>query len=193
MINIRPAVKGDAPVISQIIQMALHSEGCEALAGGKERLPLLDTLFTRLCAMDNSQYSYLNTLIAEDHEGNVAGGIVSYDGSRLQELRRAFITEANDITGYDLKEEDFDDETSPDEIYLDSIAVFPQYRGQGVARQLIEAAMHLHRGSGKQFGLLCAPGNDNAYQLYERLGFKEVGMRPFAGIDMHHLTRPFQN
>lgn len=191
MINIRPAVKGDSPVISQIIQMALHSEGCEALAGGIERLPLLDTLFTRLCAMDNSQYSYLNTLIAEDHKGNVAGGIVSYDGTRLHELRRTFITEASDIMGYDLKEEDFDDETSPDEIYLDSMAVFPQYRGQGVASQLLEAAIRSHSDSGKQFGLLCAPGNDNAYRLYERLGFKEVGMRPFAGIDMHHLTRPF--
>lgn len=188
-IKIRAAVPADSPAIAEIIQMALHEEGCEALAGGKERLPLLQQLFTALCCMENSQYSYRNTLVAEDEAGNIAGAIVSYDGARLHELRRAFIAKANEMLGYDLREDDFDDETSPDEIYLDSMAVYPAFRGRGLARRLMNAAMDSHKDAGKQFGLLCAPGNDNAYALYERLGFTEVGMRPFAGIDMHHMTR----
>lgn len=188
-ITIRPGRRADAPAIAQVVMEALHAEGCRNLAGGEERLPLLADVFTQLCAADNSQYSYRNTLVAEDADGTVAGAIVAYDGARLHELRRAFILKANEILGYDLREEDMHDETDGGEIYLDSLAVFPEYRGKGLARQLLNAAMDAHRDAGKPFGLLCAPANPDAYKLYLRLGFADIGTRPFAGITMRHLRR----
>lgn len=186
---IRDARQEDAEAISRAIQMALHEEGCMALAGSEDRLPLVDRTFTALAGRPDSQYSYVNSIVAEDAEGNVAGAIVSYDGALLHQLRQAFVEEANDIMDANFIEEEMDLETSDDEVYLDSLAVFPEYRGRGLARKLIDAACQRHAASGKPFGLLCAPGNDDAYALYQRLGFREIGLRPFAGIMMRHMTR----
>ena len=187
--RIRKGRPEDAPAISRVIRMALHEEGCMALAGTEDRLPLIYKVFTTLAERPDSQYSYLNTLVAEDPDGNVAGAIVCYDGARLHQLRRAFVEVANDLTGSNFVEEEMDLETSDDEIYLDSLAVFPEYRGRKLAMRLIDAACRQHADTGKPFGLLCAPGNDNAYRLYEYLGFREIGLRPFAGIMMHHMIR----
>lgn len=186
---IRDARPEDAQSISRAIQMALHEEGCMALAGKEENLPLVDKTFAILAGRPDSQYSYLNSIVAVDADGNIAGAIVSYDGAQLHPLRQAFVEVANNVTGSNFVEEEMDLETSDDEVYLDSLAVFPEYRGQGLARKLIDAACQRHAGSGKPFGLLCAPGNDDAYTLYERLGFREIGLRPFAGIMMHHMVR----
>lgn len=188
-IKIRAARKEDAPIIAKVVMMALHDDGCQKLAGGSERLPLLEDLFTHLCESDNSQYSYLNSLIAEDDNGEYAGAIVAYDGVRMHDLRHAFVDAANSMMGYNLREEEMDNETDASEIYLDSVAVFAPFRGQGLASRLIDAAIERHKPSGKPFGLLCDPDNINAYNLYSRLGFVDLGMRKFAGIPMRHMQK----
>lgn len=182
-----PARKADAPFIAKVVMTAIGDEISLAFAGSPDRLPLVDEMFSRLAGSENSQYSYANTLVALAPDGKVAGAIVSYDGARLHELRREFIRLSNEMLGSDFKEENFKDETSPDEIYLDSLCVFPEYRGQGIAAQLIAAACEAHKSSGKPVGLLVDPDNPRAKRLYERLGFREVGQRPFAGVMMHHL------
>lgn len=187
--KIRKATRQDASRIARAVMMAIHDEGCEMLAGGKDRVPLLDDVFIPLAQSDNSQYSYLNSLVAEDPQGNVAGVIVGYDGARLHELRQAFVETANRVLGYNWKEEEFDEETTPDEFYLDSLAVFPEYRSQGLARKLIDAMVQANSDIKKPFAMLCEPTNRNAYELYTRMGFQDVGMRRFAGIPMRHLIR----
>ena len=189
-ILIREGRKEDAPFIAKMLQSALHEEGCLKLAGSQERLPLLDLVFRRLCASENSQYSYLNTLIAEDHDGRLAGALVSYDGALLQPLRRAFIAVANEVLAAGFSEENLDDETNPEEFYLDSLAVEPEFQGRGIASALIRAAIGRHSASRKPFGLLCAYGNDDAFRLYERLGFNFVDVVKFAGLEMRHMQFP---
>lgn len=187
--KIREGRPEDAEAISKVVQMAMHEECCLAFAGTEERLLLVDETFTILAGRPDSQYSYRNTLVAEDAQGNVAGAIVSYDGARMHELRQAFVEVANRVMDCGFVEAEMDNETSDDEIYLDSLAVFPAYRGNGLARKLMDAACRRHASAGKPFGLLCAPGNDDAYALYGRLGFQEIGLRPFAGITMRHMVR----
>lgn len=188
-INIRPGRQADAPAIARAVIMAVGEEIALSLAGSAERRHLVDETFTRLAARTDSQYSYLNTLVAETPDGEIAGLIVSYDGADLHRLRRAFIREANEVLGIHFDENKMDDETSPDEIYLDSLAVFPEFRGHQLGRRLIEAAAEHHAASGKPLGLLCDPDNPRAQHIYEKLGFKTVGRRPFAGVMMHHMTR----
>ena len=185
--TIQAARKEDAPVIAEVVLTAVGDEIRNSFAGTPDRLPLVTDVFTRLAESEDSQYSYTNTLVALAEDGSVAGAIVSYDGARLYPLREAFIRVANEVLGMNLKAEDFEDETSPDEIYLDSLCVFPEHRGQGLAAELIAAAIERHKDSGKPVGLLVDPDNPRARRLYDRLGFKEVGMRPFAGVMMHHL------
>lgn len=185
--KIIPARKTDAPAIARTVMMAVGDEISLSFAGTPDRLPLVTEVFTRLAESENSQYSYTNTLVALTPEGKVAGAIVSYDGAELHRLRREFISVANEVLGMDMREEEFTDETSSDEVYLDSLCVFPEYRGQKLAGRLIEAACRRHVDAGKPVGLLVDPDNPRARRLYESLGFREVGQRPFAGLSLIHI------
>ena len=51
---------------------------------------------------------------------------------------------------------------------LASIAVYPEYRGQGIARAIIE---HLLRGSPRPLYLMCESSNG---ALYEKFGFRVI-------------------
>lgn len=186
--RIRPATPDDAPAIARGIIMAVGEEIATDFAGSPERLPLVEKVFTDLARRDDSQYSYRNSLVAETRDGEIAGIIVSYDGALLHDLRPAFCEEAAATLGINIKSEDMHDETSPDEIYLDSLAVFPPYRRNGLGRKLIAAAIESHKGAGKPIGLLCDPPNKKARLLYESLGFKPAGQRPFADTMMDHLV-----
>ncbi len=186
--RIRPATPADAQAIARGIIMAVGEEISTAFAGSPERMPLVEKVFTDLARRDDSQYSYRNSLVAEAPDGEIAGIIVSYDGARLHALRPAFCEEAAATLGINIKSEDMFDETTPDEIYLDSLAVFPPFRGQGLARKLIAAAVESHKDSGKPVGLLCDPPNRKARRLYDSLGFKPAGQRPFADTMMDHLV-----
>jgi len=157
------------------------------LAGSPDNIHSVYRVFALLAAREDTQYSYRNTLVALTSDDEVAGVIVSYDGARLHELRKPFIETANRILGTKFDETTLEDETSDDEIYLDSICVFEPYRGQGLGRKLIEAAADRHKDSGKPLGLLVDYDNPGARSLYVKLGFKPVGQRPFAGTVMEHM------
>ena len=185
--KIIPAKRDDAHFIAQTVLGAIGTEHTLHMAGSEERLPLVEELFTELASRDDSQYSYLNTLIAVTPDGKRAGAVISYDGSKLFSLREAFIKEVNRLLGWNLRQEDFTDETSPDEVYLDSLMVLPEYRCQGLGTLLIEEAGKKAREAGKPLGLLVAFDNPSARRLYAGIGFKSMGNRPFAGKDMEHM------
>lgn len=181
------AKREDASFIAQAVLGAIGAEHTLHMAGSEDRLPLVEEVFTNLAAMDNSQYSYLNTLIAVTPDGKRAGAIISYDGAKLRYLREAFVNEANRILGWNLNQKDFNDETSPDEVYLDSLMVLPEYRRRGLGTLLIEEAKKKAHEADKPLGLLVDFENPTARRLYAGLGFKSVGIRPFAGKDMEHM------
>jgi len=187
--KIIPARRGDADSIAAAVIAAVGDELTLGFAGSRERVPLVVETFKRLAARDDSQYSYRNSLVALDEEGTVAGVIISYDGEDLHYLRKAFVTVANEVLSLNINDEDMADETSDDEIYLDSLCVFPPYRGRGLAKKLIEAAALSHKDSGKPLGLLVDYDNPKARKLYVSLGFEPVGQRPFAGTIMEHMQR----
>lgn len=174
-------------MIACAIVEAIGPEIAQQLAGSPDNLPLVYSVFASLAAREDTQYSYRNALIALDSDDEIAGVVVSYDGSRLHELRRPFIEAANGILGTEFDEATMADETSADEIYLDSLCVFGPYRGEGLGRKLVEAAAKQHKSSGKPLGLLVDYDNPGARSLYVKLGFKSVGERPFAGTVMEHM------
>lgn len=188
-VTILPARKADAPHIARAIVMAIGPEIELTLAGSPERRHLVTEMFQTLAERSDTQYSYLNSQIALAPDGRVAGVLVSYDGAGLVEMRRHFFNAAREILGLEFPG-DMEPETDGGEIYLDSLAVFPEWRGRGIASRLIAAAEARHRTAGKPLGLLVDTDNPRARQLYERLGFREIGLRPFAGVTMHHMQRP---
>ena len=69
-------------------------------------------------------------------------------------------------------------QTCLDETDMMNIAVFPASRRQGVARALIDALVSALRERGsKQLTLEVRASNGPARQLYESLGFLQVGLR----------------
>ena len=59
---------------------------------------------------------------------------------------------------------------------LHELLVDPKFRGQGIARALMEEALRLGRARGRKWACLwVGEGNTVARRWYERLGFREVG------------------
>lgn len=182
-----PATIEDAPFIARTIMEALGEEICASfVADGSHTLRDVEELFSVCAASDDSQYSWRNTLKAIDPAGNVLGMAVSYNGKDLYTLRKRFLDEFEKRNGRRI-DEYMTDETTPGEWYLDSLAVFPPYRGRGIARRLIEGVQQKGRQAGLPVGLLVEKTNHRARGLYDRMGFRPEGTRKFAGEEMDHL------
>lgn len=175
----------DAPVIARSIMAAVGDEICRGLAGDAHTLDEVEMLFTRLAEREDSQYSYKNTLAAVNDEGETVGVCVGYDGARLHELRKVFFEEVSKMLDKNL--ENVEDETDAGEFYLDTLAVDPAYRGRGIASELLKAMIDRGTALGKPVGLLVDKDNTRARRLYESIGFRQVGERPFCYVMMDHL------
>ena len=134
---------------------------------------------------ENSQYSYRNTMVALD-ANRVDGISDSYDVGRLHELRRAFIEAAKEHIGKD--HSGMDDETQAGDRYLDSLAVLPEYRRQGIARKLLLATKERANRMGLPcVGLLVDKDNPVGEALYTSVGFQYVNVNQWGGHPMKHL------
>lgn len=184
---ITAAQKSDAPVIAHLIMQAMTGECCQNLAGEHHTLDDFAAMMTALVAMEDSQYSYLNTLTARTEQGEVAGICVSYKGADLHRLRKRFIEEAARQLDRDFST--MPDETENGELYIDSLAVYPQYRKQGIATALLEATIEKAQQARLPAGLLVDKGNPQAEKLYRKVGFQYVNDTEWAGHEMRHLQK----
>lgn len=188
--KIETATREDASLIADAILSAIGDELTDNLAGEHHTRQEVHDLFMRLAEREDTQYSYLNSRIARNTDGTPMGVCISYDGAKLMRLRRTFFEEAVRTLGWEMTKEEVDalpGETEPGEYYLDTLMTLPEYRGKGVASALIADAQTKARNAGQPLGLLCDKDNNRARRLYESVGFRQVGERPFAGTVMAHL------
>lgn len=185
--KIIPARAEDARDIARAIVLAITPELCME-SFGREGVTIDDItdLFATLAARDDTQYSYLNSLVALTDDGTTAGVVVAYDGARLRQLRDEFIRLATQRLGMDFSD-GLTDETTADEYYIDTLAVWPEHRGKGIARALLHGATERAREAGKVPGLLVEKENVRARRLYESVGFRHVGDRAFFDTMMDHM------
>lgn len=182
------ARKEDANLIARSIMAGVGEEICENLAGDNHTLADVEALFTDLASRDDTQYSYLNTFVAVNDDNQAVGACISYDGAMLHKLREPFFDAAKRYLDIDMS--DVLDETDPGEVYIDTLAVLPEYRKQGVATALLKASIEKANKIGKPAGLLVEKENHRARRLYESVGFRKVGDRPFAYVMMDHMQIP---
>ena len=186
MIEIREATKNQAAEIASLIMMAMTDDCCLYFCGDGYGLEDFRQMMTTLVEREDSQYSYKNTLVALD-ASKVVGISVSYNGGRLHELRRAFIEAAKKHIGKD--HSGMDDETQAGELYLDSLAVLPEYRCRGIAKLLIRATKERANSMGLPcVGLLVDKGNTTGEALYSSVGFRYMNDNQWGGHPMKHLT-----
>ena len=185
MIEIREATKNQAAEIASLIMTAMTDDCCLYFCGEGYGLEDFRKMMTMLVEREDSQYSYQNTLVAMDAE-QVVGISVSYDGGCLHELRRAFIEAAKEQIGKD--HSGMDDETQAGELYLDSLAVLPDYRRQGIARKLLLATKErANRQDLPCVGLLVDKDNPVGEALYTSVGFQYVNDNQWGGHPMKPL------
>lgn len=185
--TIQPATKQQAPEIASLIMLAMSHECCQYFAGAERSLDDFHRMMTELVEMNESLYSYQHTLVATTARGELAGICVAYDGKHLRRWREAFYDAARRHLGRNL--EGMDDETQAGEYYVDSLAVKPEYRRQGVARQLLRAVISEH-GNDQPVGLLVDQGNPGAERMYQQVGFRYAGDAQWGGHAMRHLQYP---
>ena len=79
--------------------------------------------------------------------------------------------------------------TQAGELYLDSLAVLPDYRRQGIARRLLKATKEKALRMGLPcVGLLVDKGNPAGEALYVSVGFRYVNDNSWGGHAMKHLV-----
>ena len=179
-LNIRKATKDDAPLIAKVVAMAIGEEGSKHYCGDNHQ-----SVLEEIARLENSQYSYKNTIVAEV-DGNPAGAAVAYDGADLYRLRDITLKHIFNRTG---KSHNIEDETDASEVYLDSIAVLPEYRGLGIGKRLLLALKEIaSKEHGKNLGLLVDFENPDAERLYKSVGFERMNVKDFLGHKMWHLV-----
>ena len=183
---INHAVRSHATDIAKLIMMAMTDECCLYFCGEGYGMTDFHRMMTVLVEREDSQYSYKNTLVAMDDE-KVVGIAVSYDGGKLHELRQTFIQAAKEYIGKDHSR--MDDETKAGELYLDSLAVLPEYRRQGIAQRLLKATKEKANAIGLPYvGLLVDKGNSAGEALYASAGFRYANDSQWGGHPMKHLV-----
>lgn len=181
---IREATKNDSGAIANVVLLAI---GVDIEHLELHTSPFNYELVKVLAEREDSQYSYENCYVCEV-DGNVAGAVCCYDGARLYELRKALLEELQ-RRGAKLDKK-ITDECESGEFYIDSIAVFKEYRGKGIAKALIARAEERSRELEiPVLGLLVDDENPNAAKLYTSLGFRPINIREFMEIPMTHMQK----
>lgn len=125
-------------------------------------------------AMKDPNYRYgINNMIVVANNDQILGVISNYHSKLENQIDNAFNNIA-DINGkkYRLF---VDLETVGEEWYLDTIVVHSNYRGRGIARKLIQAAINKSfQNNCILVGLNVDKNNPKAKKLYEKLGFSTV-------------------
>ena len=171
------ATPEDAPQVALIMAEALGDDIMErCLANGNEiqtadrrRMELL----RQVALHDDTLYSYRHCTLVRTADGQTAGGLIAYPGDDYLHRRRVTFSMVSELIRFDVDK--MDPETQPQEFYLDSMAVWPQFRRQGIARMLMRHGIQTGLGMHRTVTLACAPDNDGAHRLYTSLGFRNNG------------------
>lgn len=140
------------------------------------------------CADPRSMYSWNKAMIAEK-DGKPIGCVISYRGDDYLPIRE--YTWSRLWKGVDPEVISRSAiETYPGEYYLDSLAVEPEYRGHGLGKDLMQAAIDYGASLGyRKFALLVAVEKPNLEAYYASLGFRKTGEVNFFGHRYHRMVK----
>ena len=182
MHNIRKATKNDSSIIAELMLFAMRDITHEFI-GAKDDDKAKEFL-KELIELENNQYSFQNTWILEK-DNKIAGSFTLYDGGQLKDLRQPVLDLLSEKYNQTIHPQD---ETEEGEIYIDTIAVFPEYRGQGLGNIILDYIIdEIAIKQNKTVGLLVDFTNPKAKKLYESKGFRVVGEKQLMSENHEHM------
>lgn len=140
-----------------------------------------------LYVKDNNRFSYHNMLVKESC-GHVAGIAIVYHGKNAEKFDKHFLRYLQQEFHSD--DIELSKETEDDEFYLDSLAVSPHHRKQGIGGELLKAFESIGEEKGFQkLSLNVDEENENAYRLYKKNGFEFESTFDLYGHPYLHMVK----
>lgn len=129
--------------------------------------------------------TYYEHVWVYEQEGAVVGCIIAYPGKNELEFERQWLNLPLEDDIRDLGTPLPQQEAYENEIYIEAVATFPDFRGQGIATQLFKHLIETDVNA--IWSLNCDYENEGALKLYQKLGFKDVGDIELYGHNYHHM------
>ena len=167
IVQLRDATLDDAPFIARVVLAGIDMLDIDATLTDEQH-SIYEHLMD-ICRMSDTLYSFCNTRIAEI-DGHPVGALVAYDGARYAALRAKTFGLVQQTSGMDLSRNAM--ETSSGEFYLDSMAIFSDYRGIGIGKMLMRDRMDYALENGfHKVTLLVDKDKPRLQRYYESEGF----------------------
>lgn len=187
--SFRAANVNDCPKIAQLFSIATDGGSnyiWSTLQADYPGLSLLE-IGTKRFASEQTNFSYQNCVVVE-HNNEVVGMMVTFEASEPESELNSGVANNSEISSsqpaflapsYRLK--------APGTWYIGGLAVFPDFRGQGIGTQLLSIARQQAQQQGfQELSLLAFEQNTRAIKLYERNGFTLID---YAPVVPHKLIR----
>ena len=180
----RKATPEDAATVIPLICSAIGEIGY-VLTGASEPTQMLDTL-EMFFRQKGNRLSHEQVDVLE-REGQIAGFLLAYHGKDIEQLDAPI---KQRLLQMGLSDADVIPEARPDEYYLDSVAVHPDFQGQGLGTELIRAFEQQAQRLGHSKCLLIVDvDNTRARALYERLGYTPDGSIEIGGHSYDRMVK----
>lgn len=170
----QPATEDDIPHLVRLYIMAMGGLMDRVYADLVAADTPLDTLLKWQFTQIGSVKSYEHCLIAhQDHQ--VAGMIYAFPIGRLKEAPSDARVTAEGLN-YLAPALELRHQIEAKSYYISAVAVYPEFRGGGIGRRLLEtAALDAQRLGFPELSLLSFEQNELATSLYRRLNFEVTG------------------
>lgn len=179
----RPGTLGDAVALTELVNFA--GEGLPLYLWDRLKQPgetAWDVGRSR-AAREAGSFSYRNAIVAEI-DGKCAACLIGYAQPDSPEAIDYEKTPPMFVPLQELEN------LAPGTWYVNVLAVYPEYRGQGLGTKLLRIAEELASQSGKSgMSVIVSDANPGARRLYERCGYEVTGMRPMVKEDWENEGR----
>jgi ribosomal protein S18 acetylase RimI-like enzyme len=168
---LRRATRRDALALAELTDYAGHGiPGYLWSRSAEKGQPPIEVGIERVLR-EEANFSYRNAVVAEV-DGRVAAALLAY---RLPEHSYVNLDELPDL----LRPLEELEQKVPGTFYINILAAYPEYRGQGLGTTLLEAARALASEAGcNELSLEVFEQNEDAVRLYERHGYREIARLP---------------
>lgn len=153
----------------------------------------LDIVFQKSFETQEFLTDWAQTTVAVEND-KVVGFLYGYsfeNEKKINKLMHSFLQDAGLSPSIVIFS---DPEAFPNEWYLNSIAVDPEYQGHGIGSKLLEAASIVAAKQNKnKLGLNVDWENPRAEALYYSYGFRNVGLTILGDHNYNHLQKNVKN